>query len=69
MDYKQKYLKYKSKYLQLKGGLYCPPEPNAAGGVNHQAIQQEYKVEYTEDNKCGVCLHNFADIKLYPCQK
>ena len=63
MDYKQKYLKYKSKYLQLKGGAYCPPEPNAALGVNHPAIPQEYKEEYAENNICSVCMDNFTDIK------
>ena len=49
MDYKQKYLKYKNKYIKLKqiGGF---GSEDAKAGINHNSTQEE-----KDDNTCSIC--------------
>ena len=58
MDYKQKYLKYKNKYLQLKGGWNCSGD--AKSGVNHM-------IDSTEFIRCPVCLERNVNRKCISC--
>ena len=75
-DYYKKYIKYKLKYLNLKGGFYyCPPE--ARNGENHQVHNCELPIHQVNsvcegtteriNNQCPVCLENYANVKLIPC--
>jgi hypothetical protein len=59
MNFQQKYLKYKNKYLQLKGGFHCPPE--ARNGEDH-AFNNE-----NENERCPICYGENTDIKFIPC--
>jgi hypothetical protein len=57
-DYYKKYLKFKNKYLQLKGGFYCPQE--AIEGKNHKANLEEV-------TECQVCFSNIVNLKFKCC--
>ena len=58
-NYREKYLKYKSKYLQLKGGFYCPQV--AQEGYNHNANEEE------EMEKCPICIDQNVNRKFACC--
>jgi hypothetical protein len=75
MDYKNKYLKYKKKYLQLRGGAYTGPnlinDPNlqkySINFENYQVIiygEHHYDFDYTDFvEKLKVFLQNNSDKK------
>jgi hypothetical protein len=64
-NYYKKYLKYKSKYLDLKnGGFYCPS--GAEKGRDHYATSDEKDI-HNQDNICVICMVTFSDIKFIPC--
>lgn len=58
-NYKEKYLKYKSRYMQLKGGFYCPPE--AERGEDHNQNKDE------ETEICSICIERNVNIKFACC--
>ena len=61
MDYQQKYLKYKNKYLELKGGggIKMPPEDQTAECTHENSATkgaQMYKTAYTCNHIfCSTC--------------
>lgn len=62
LDYKKKYLKYKAKYLQLKGGGWHRP-PVGEETANH-SLQDDEKLP----EECPVCIQpKSLNTKLIPC--
>jgi len=62
LDYKKKYLKYKAKYLQLKGGVWHRP-PVGEETANH-SLQDDEKLP----EECPVCIETKSlNTKLIPC--
>jgi len=45
MDYRQKYLKYKNKYLQLKGGSNFPPVENDDNNLLEQNNDDDFPLQ------------------------